>query len=89
MSSYKRNRSRKSWSIKKLKLRIQDALNAIEPVFLGEEGEDYDKEDIKLKCKAAHAYSQLASKHRKLTELEDLEERISALEAQNNIRKVS
>ncbi|MCW9708091.1 hypothetical protein [Fodinibius salsisoli] len=84
MSSYKRNRSRKSWDIQKLKLRIQDALKAIEPVFLGEEGKDYDRDDMQLKCKAAHAYSQLASKHRKLLELEEIEERLSKLEEQHN-----
>ncbi|WP_395277302.1 hypothetical protein [Halalkalibaculum sp. DA384] len=87
-SSWKRNRSRKSWDIKTLKLRIQDALKSIEPVFLGEAGKDYDKEEMQMKLKAAHAYSQLAGKHRKLTEIEDLEERITALEEQNNLKKV-
>lgn len=78
-SSWKRNRSRKSWDIKTLRLRIQDALQSIEPVFLGEAGKDYDKEDMQMKLKAAHAYSQLAGKAQKLAELE---ERISKLEEQ-------
>lgn len=80
MSSYKRNRSRKPISVKELRLRMQDALEAIEPVFLGEAGKHYDKEDIQLKLKAAHAYSQLASKLRKLIETEENRARIDALE---------
>lgn len=84
MSSYKRKRSRKKWNIDTLQKRIQDALSAIEPVFLGEEGKDYDRDDIQLKCKAAHAYSQLASKARKLIELEEIEERLQKLEEIHN-----
>lgn len=86
-SSYKRKRSRKSWDMETLRLRIQDALESIEPVFLGEAGKDFNKEDMELKLKAAHAYSQLAGKAQKIAEIDDLERRISALE-QKQLRKV-
>lgn len=80
MSSYKRKRSRKPIDIETLKLRMLDALKAIEPVFLGQKGEDYNEDDMKLKLKACHAYSQLASKYRKLVETESNRARIDALE---------
>ena len=61
-------------------MRIQDAMRAIEPVFLGKAGEDYDPEEMDRMMKAAHAYSQLGSKLRKLIETEELEERLAKLE---------
>lgn len=85
--SWKYKRSRKSWDMETLRLRIQDALESIEPVFLGEEGKDYDKEDMQMKLKAAHAYSQLAGKAQKLAEIDELEQRISKLEQQHSMRK--
>lgn len=89
--SWKYRRSRKAWDIETLRLRIQDALQSIEPVFLGEEGTDYDKEDMQMKLKAAHAYSQLAGKAQKLAEIDELENRIEKLEEahENKMRKVS
>ncbi|MDZ7695306.1 MAG: hypothetical protein U5K69_30025 [Balneolaceae bacterium] len=83
-SSYKYSRSRKPWTIKKIRLRIQDAMRAIEPVFLGTAGEDYDPDEMERMMKAAHAYSQLGSKLRKLTELDEIIERVESLEEQIN-----
>ena len=80
MSSYKRNRMRKTWSTRTLRLRTQDALRAIEPVFLGEPGEDYKEDTMKMRVSAAHAYSQLISKYQKLIETDEILERIEALE---------
>jgi len=88
MGTFKQKRSRKSWDIPTLKLRVQDAIKSIEPVFLGVEGVDYDKEDMELKLKAAHAYSQLIGKAEKLAESEEIIERIQALE-ENRLSKAS
>jgi len=82
MGTYKQKRSRKPISIKTLRLRMQDALESLEPIFLGQAGVDYDKEDMQLKLKAAHAYSQLGSKLRKLIETSENRTRIEALEDQ-------
>lgn len=82
MASFKRKRSRKPWDIETLQLRMQDCLSALEPAILGEEGEDYDKEDIQFKAKIAHAYSQVGAKVRqaiKVKKLEELEEEIEEL----------
>lgn len=84
-SSYKYSRSRKPWDIDKLQCRMQDVLRTLEPAFLGEEGKDYEKEDIQFKAKIAHAYSQIGSKIKgtiKVRKMEEMEKRIEELEQQ-------
>lgn len=75
-------------SVEEIRLRIQDALTSIEPVFIGEAGKDYEEDKMKMKLKAAHAYSQLAGKLQKIIEIDELEQRISRLERQNKMSKV-
>ena len=87
MGTYKQHRKRKPLSIKKLKLRICDALDSIEPIFL-EDPEQVDVEIIRERTKAAHAVASLAGRYRRLTETEELIERIEKLEQRNNISKV-
>lgn len=84
MGTYKQKRSRKPWDLKTIRLRMQDAMKAIEPVFLGEEGTDYEEAEMQRICKAAHAYSQIGSKLRKFIETDEILERIEALEAQTD-----
>lgn len=80
--SWKYGRSRKPWDIDTLQLKLQDAMASMEVVFLGEEGEDYDKEEIQFLAKTSHAYSQLGGKIRqaiKAKKIEEMEEEIEEL----------
>lgn len=83
MGTFKQKRCRKTWDPKTLRLRIQDAMEALEPVFIGKEGKDYDIEKLQLQIKTAHAYSQLINTARKVIETDELEKRIKKLEEAN------
>ena len=83
MGSYKQRRSRKPLTIGQLRLRLQDAINSIEPVFL--DGE-YDEDSIRLKIQAANAVSGLVRTATKIAEVDEIEERITALEELLNIK---
>lgn len=73
--SYKRNRCRKPLTLAKARLRMTDAIAKLEEIIMTVD-DDYKK------IQAANALSGLIARYAKLTETEDLEKRIEALEAQ-------
>jgi hypothetical protein len=86
MGTYKQKRSRKPVPVKTLKLRLQDAFNSIEKVFHEDISED-DERLYNLRFKACHALSALAGRYAKITETEELEERIEQIEKKINHEK--
>lgn len=80
MGSFKQKRSRKPWDLDTLQCRMQDAMEALEPVFKGEEGKDFNKDSVQYKAKIAHAYSQLGSKVKQTIKVRKIEEVEAELE---------
>lgn len=80
--SYKRNRSRKPISLDDALLRMTDTINKLEEIIMTSEDEN------KI-INASNALSGIISRLAKLIEVTDLEKRISKLEDQNKMRKVS
>lgn len=80
--SYKRNRSRKAITLNEARLRMTDAIKAMEQIIL----ENSDEAKV---TNAANCLSGLISRYAKLVEVHDLEKRISELEKQHKMRKVS
>lgn len=81
-SSWKRNRSRKPLSLDDLKLRLTDAIKQMEKIIMTDESDQ-------KKIQASNTLAGLINRYSRLLEVADLEERITALEEQNNLRKVS
>lgn len=79
--SYKYNRSRKPLSLTDCKLRITDAVKEMERIIL-------DRGTDQQKIQACHAMAGLINRFARLIEVNDLEERITALE-EKQLRKVS
>lgn len=75
--SYKRKRSRKPITLEKARLRMTDAIAGLEEIIM-------TTDDEYKKIQACNALSGMISRYAKLTETEDLEKRINALEEQAN-----
>lgn len=77
-TSYKRHRSRKPLDLKTCKLRMVDAIKALEKIIMTAE------DDYKI-IQATNALSGIISRYSKLIEVADLEERLKALEKRMDI----
>lgn len=73
-TTFRRSRCRKQWEISTIQLRMQDAMEALEPVF----HDDNEKMDVKIR--AAHAYAKLANQAQKAYKDDKLEQRITKME---------
>lgn len=73
MGTYKQNRSRKPLELETCRLRMTDAIKKIEKIIL-------TAEDQQKQIQAAHALSGLINRYAKLTEITEMEERLSKLE---------
>lgn len=73
--SYKRHRSRKPLTLKKARLRMTDAISKLEEIIMTSE------DDYKV-IQAANALSGIIARYAALTEKEEFEKRLKALEEQ-------
>lgn len=80
MGTWKQRRSRKPISIDNALLKMSDAIKQMEMIIL--DG-DYDPKTVQTKIQAVHALSGIISRYARLTEIQDLESRILALEGKN------
>lgn len=80
-STWKRNRSRKPATLKDLKLRLTDAISEMERIIMTDESDQ-------MKIQASNTMAGLVNRYSRLLEVTDLEDRITALEEKNNLRKV-
>ena len=74
----KRRRSRKPLSLKIARLRMTDAVKVLEKII-------QESEDAYTRINAINALSGLLTRYAKITETEELERRIQALEEQNKV----
>lgn len=80
--SYKYHRSRKPLDLEKAKLRMTDAIKAMEKIILDDSYPTHEK------IQAANALNGLISRYSKLLETTDLEKRLVALEEKFQLKKV-
>jgi len=78
MSFDKRTRSRKPLSLKVARLRMTDAMKVLEEIIQDSDNDHYTR------INAINALSGLVSRYTKLTETDDLEKRIEALEKRSS-----
>lgn len=83
-TTWKRNRPRKPLTLDTLKLRLTAAISETEKILMTAEDDERQ-----IKIQAANTMAGLVNRYSRLLEVSDLEERITALEEQNNLRKVS
>jgi len=83
-TTWKRNRPRKPLELSTLKLRLTAAIGEMERIIMTDEPDQ-------KKIQAANTMAGLINRYSKLLEVADLEERITALEENqnNNMRRVS
>lgn len=81
-TTWKRNRPRKALDLDTLKLRLTAAIQEMERIIMTES-------DDQKKIQASNTLAGLVNRYSRLLEVSDLEERITELEQQHNMRKVS
>ena len=84
--SYKYRRSRKPISLKEAKLRMTDAIKAMEEIILSDE---VNQKTVNTKIQAVHALSGIVSRYAKVIEVTDLKDELDELKqiVENRLKK--